>query len=65
MSESESEDEILDRLEAALRKIAGLSGAPRSGEGAAVDREALAERLDKIITRLRDGLEPTRPEAGE
>ena len=63
MSESESEDEILDRIEAALRKIAGVSGPRLAGEG--VDPAALAARLDRIIARLREGLEPARPEAGE
>ena len=62
MSESESEDEILDRIEAALRKIAGMSGATRPGESetfehAALDRAALTAKLDDIIARLRDGLE--------
>ncbi len=50
MSESESEDEILDRIEAALRKIASLSK-PAGGE--ALDRAVLAEGLDQVITRLR------------
>ncbi|HYP64000.1 MAG TPA: hypothetical protein VEQ16_08935 [Acidocella sp.] len=57
MSESESEDEILDRIEAALRKIAGLSNAaPRPEAGEAPDRAALVEKLDGIIARLREGL---------
>ena len=57
MSESESEDEILDRIEAALRKIAGHSGtAPRPEGGDTLDRAALMEKLDGIIARLRDGL---------
>lgn len=71
MSESESEDEILDRIEAALRKIGSVAGAvvpPVSGaEGEAVDRAALIERLDGIIARLRDGLDnlaPRAPHAG-
>lgn len=65
MSESESEDEILDRIEAALRKIAN-AGAVRTG-GGVPDRESLTARLDEIITRLRDGLEaaPPRPEPGD
>ena len=60
MSESESEDEILDRIEAALRKIAAVAGAvapaaqPVEGDG--LDRVALIEKLDGMITRLRDGL---------
>ena len=56
MSESESEDEILDRIEAALRKIASAPAAARPAEGDAAGREILAEKLDDIITRLRDGL---------
>jgi len=60
MSESESEDEILDRIEEALRKIAGAARGGKSspGEGRAPDREALAATLDKVIARLRDGLNP-------
>ncbi len=56
MSESESEDEILDRIEAALRKIAGVPAAPRAAEGDALDRDALTGKLDGIIARRRDGL---------
>jgi len=58
MSESESEDEILDRIEAALRKISSLSK-PAGGDG--FDRAALAEGLDQVITRLREALEPVHP----
>ena len=69
MSESESEDEILDRIEAALRKIAGVSGAALSGAGhlgdGELDRTALTEKLDGIIARLHDGLNNVRPEPGE
>jgi hypothetical protein len=70
MSESESEDEILDRIEAALRKIAdvsgpALSGAARIDEGESIDRAALAEKLDRIIARLQTGLENLRPGPGE
>jgi hypothetical protein len=70
MSESESEDEILDRIEAALRKIAGVSGAALSGaghlgEGEQLDRTALTEKLDGIIARLHEGLNNVRPEPGE
>ena len=69
MSESESEDEILDRIEAALRKIAGvspaaLSGTVQTGEAEALDRAALTEKLDGIISKLRDGLENLRSEPG-
>jgi hypothetical protein len=65
MSESESEDEILDRIELALRKIAGLSGPRSDGEDTGLDRAALANRLDKLIVRLREGLAPAQHEAGE
>jgi hypothetical protein len=69
MSESESEDEILDRIEAALRKIASVSGevqsGPRLAEGETLDRAALAGKLDGIIARLHEGLDRLRPEPGE
>jgi hypothetical protein len=73
MSESESEDEILDRIEAALRKIAGVPGgvrpsaSPEAGSAASegLDRDALTTKLDGVIARLRDGLETLRPEPGE
>lgn len=65
MSESESEDEILDRIEAALRKIAGAMPAGNSAtpEEERLDREALAGTLDKVIARLREGLDqpPAQP----
>jgi hypothetical protein len=69
MSESESEDEILDRIEAALRRIAGvspaaLSGTAQPGEGEALDRAVLTEKLDGIISKLRDGLVNLRSEPG-
>ena len=68
MSESESEDEILDRIEAALRKIAGVPPAALPGPArpglSALDRAALTGRLDGIISKLRDGLEKLRPEPG-
>ena len=57
MSESESEDEILDRIEAALRKIAGVSVAGlRPDASEAPERAVLVEKLDFIIARLREGL---------
>lgn len=72
MSESESEDEILNRIEDALRKIASVT---RNGKAALpvphdpapqdpapqeeeLDREALASALDQVILRLRGGLTP-------
>ncbi len=66
MSESESEDEILDRIEAALRKIAGVPVAPPRLQGDdPPDRAALTEKLDDIIAQLRAGLENQLPEPGE
>jgi hypothetical protein len=69
MSESESEDEILDRIEAALRRIAGVSpaavsGTAQPGAAEAFDRAALTGKLDGIIAKLRDGLANSRPEPG-
>lgn len=63
MPESESEDEILDRIEVALRKIAAIAQAPKPASGREIDREALAQSLDMLISRLRAGLEP--PRSGE
>jgi hypothetical protein len=58
MPESESEDDILDRIEVALRKIATIAQAPRPVSGPEIDRAALAKSLDMLISRLRNGLEP-------
>ena len=60
MAESESEDEILDRIEEALRKIAGVSQniKPQTERDKALDREALTAALDKVIFRLRETLNP-------
>jgi hypothetical protein len=65
MTESESEAETLERLEVALRKIADLSRPPRRANAeiagradAEIDREALLQSLDMLITRLRTGLYP-------
>jgi len=58
MPESESEDEILDRIEVALRKIATIAQAPKPAIGREIDRAALAKSLDMLISRLRAGLEP-------
>lgn len=60
MPESETEDQILDRIEDALRKIAGAT-APRAASvpvkgDDALDREALASALEKVIARLRGAL---------
>ncbi len=61
MTESESEAETLERLEAALRKIAELSRQPKRA-GPEIDRAALLHSLDMLISRLRGGLNP--PHAG-
>ncbi len=58
MPDSESEDEILERIEAALRKIAGIAQAPKPAGGQEINRVALARALDMMISRLRAGLEP-------
>jgi hypothetical protein len=62
MSESESEEEILVRIEAALMKISAIAHAPRAAAPMAsdgrFDRAALVHSLDLIIARLRAGLEP-------
>lgn len=60
MPESETEDQILDRIEDALRKIAGAT-APRAApvpvnSDDALDREALVSALEKVIARLRGAL---------
>jgi hypothetical protein len=60
MPESESEDEILDRIEVALRKIAAIAQTPKPVSGREIDREALVQSLDMLISRLRAGLEPPR-----
>ena len=65
MSEPESEDEILDRIEAALRRIASARphGQPAAGTIAAtaLDQETLAATLDSVIARLRGALTPPQP----
>jgi hypothetical protein len=60
MPESESEDEILDRIEIALRKIATIAQAPKPAVGREIDKVALAKSLDMLISRLRAGLEPAK-----
>ncbi len=67
MPESESEDEILVRIETALMKISHLAHAPRgtapivATEDGRIDRAALVHSLDLLIARLRAGLEPHAP----
>jgi hypothetical protein len=62
MTESETEAETLERLEAALLRIAHLarppSHPPQPGSDANIDREALIRSLDLLIARLRAGLNP-------
>ena len=65
MSDPESEDEIIDRIEDALRRIASAVAQPGAAPGDAqaappLDREALAATLDTVIARLRGGLTPPR-----
>jgi len=61
MSESESEDQILERIETALRKIAAAAQTPKPAPpGREIDRTALAKSLDMLISRLRAGLEPSK-----
>lgn len=67
MSEPESEDEILDRIEEALRKIASASAHPPAyppagtAQEPTLDREALAATLDTVIARLRGVLTTSLP----
>ena len=60
-SESESEDEILERIETALRKISLMAQAPKLPVGRELDHVALARSLDLLIARLRAGLEASGP----
>ena len=57
MPESESEDEILERIEAALRKVAAIAQVSKPAAGREINRAALAKSLDMLIARLRTGLE--------
>ncbi len=57
MTESETEEETLARLEAALRRIAELAGAPKPMNQPEIDRKALVKTLDTLIERLRTGLQ--------
>jgi predicted transcriptional regulator len=59
MPESETEHQILDRIEAALRKIAVATETPRP----VLNRAALVQSLDMLIARLRAGLE--QPKSGD
>lgn len=62
MPKSKSEDEILDRIEVALRRIAGAVQSAKPAARREIDREALARSLDMLIARLRAGLEPAKPD---
>ncbi len=53
-SEAETESQTLERLEAALRKIAGAVARPKPG--GEIDKSALVHALDMLISRLRGGL---------
>ena len=64
MPESESEDEILERIEIALRKISAVAQAPKSPAASGLDRAALAQSLDMLILRLRAGLASNPAEPG-
>ena len=55
MTDSETEEEILARIEAALQRIAA-AGKPVPVTG--VDKAMLVKSLDTMIDRLRGGLEP-------
>ena len=67
MSDPESEDEIIDRIEDALRRIASATAhtsvqpIPSDAQAPPLDREALAATLDTVIARLRSGLTLPRP----
>ncbi len=70
MSDTETEAETLERLEAALRRIGELARLPKATSsnlpvGPEIDREALLHSLDLLITRLRNGLELPKPSAME
>lgn len=56
MSETETEDETLTRLEAALRKIAVLSQPVKPEPLPGTERAVLTATLDHLIARLRTGL---------
>jgi hypothetical protein len=62
MPESESEDEILDRIEVALRRIAGAVQTAKPHSKREIDREALARSLELLIVRLRAGLDLATPD---
>jgi hypothetical protein len=67
MTESETEEQTIERLESALRRIAAASvpvrqaAARATAPGHEIDREALTHSLDMLIARLRSGLKPANP----
>jgi hypothetical protein len=58
MSETETEAETLERLEAALLRIADLARPRHQADSHDFDRAALIKSLDSMIARLRAGLNP-------
>jgi hypothetical protein len=60
MPDTETEEQTLSRIEAALQKIAALAHAPKPA-GGEIDRAALLRSLDMMISRLRNGLESPKP----
>ncbi len=56
MSEPETEIDTLDRLDAALTRIAAHAAAPSRPN---LDRQELATALDRIIATLREALAAT------
>ncbi len=61
MPESESEDEILERIESALRRISAVAHATKPVAAGGLNHAALVQSLDMIIARLRAGLEASNP----
>lgn len=59
MAESETEIQTLERLEAALARIAAHAGTarPASGDGDGQERAKIAAALDRIIAQLREALD--------
>lgn len=59
MTEDESEDEIIDRIEQALHRLTIGTKPKRQTAPQEVDQKALAHSLDMLISRLRTGLAPS------
>ncbi len=63
MADGEAEADALERLEAALDRIAARAE-PRGARPMATDTTAVAARLDRLIAQLQDALaDATSPEA--